>query len=233
MDPPRPQKGEMRALSADELARLLNGAREGDNEYLPFSLVHLVAFTGLRRSELLGLTWADIDFDLARLQVVRTLHVVKGGRVVYDPPKSAKGKRSVSLSPAAVLQPRAHREAQETRMEAFGVELSPDMPVFSADGLIPLIPSTVSHVFSKLVKRIGLKGVGLHTLRHTHASLMLRQGIHPKVVQERLGHSTIAITLDVYSHVTASLQEAAALRFEEGLAAESPAPTLEVAGTVA
>ncbi len=79
----------------------------------------------------------------------------------------------------------------------------------------PFPPDTVSHAWVKLVKRIGLEGIRLHDARHTHASLMLKQGIHPKIVQERLGHSTIAITLDTYSHVTPGLQQAAAKRFDD------------------
>ena len=81
----------------------------------------------------------------------------------------------------------------------------------------PLDPSTVSHAFAKIARRAGLAHVRFHDLRHTHASLMLFQGVNPKVVSERLGHSTVALTLDVYSHVTPGIQEAAALRFEEAL----------------
>jgi integrase len=104
------------------------------------------------------------------------------------------------------------------------------MPVFSANVTTTLHPATVSRLFSSLVDRAELEGVGLHALRHTHATEMLRAGIHPLVVSQRLGHSTVSITLDTYSHVTAGLQEAAALRFEEGLADRSPPP--EVAATV-
>ena len=79
----------------------------------------------------------------------------------------------------------------------------------------PLLPDTVSHAWIKLARRIGLKDIRLHDARHTHASLMLKQGIHPKIVQERLGHASIQITLDTYSHVAPGLQAAAANRFDE------------------
>lgn len=78
----------------------------------------------------------------------------------------------------------------------------------------PFLPNTVTHNWIKLVRRSGLKGIRLHDARHTHASLMLKQGIHPKIVQERLGHSSIQITLDTYSHVAPGLQQAAALKFD-------------------
>jgi len=86
--------------------------------------------------------------------------------------------------------------------------------VFSTLGK-PLLPNTVTHAWGKLVKLTGLKAIRLHDARHTHASIMLKQGIHPKIVQERLGHSSIQITLDTYSHVAPGLQEAAALRFDD------------------
>ena len=95
--------------------------------------------------------------------------------------------------------------------------------VFSHLNGSPYLPDSVSHAFTKIARRAGLKGVRFHDLRHTHASLMLRQIVHPKVVQESLGHSTIAITLDTYSHVTPGLQEAAALKFDKELADTPPA----------
>jgi len=93
--------------------------------------------------------------------------------------------------------------------------LTDDVLVFSHLDGKPLLPNTVTHAWIKLVRRTGLKGIRLHDARHTHASLMLKQGVHPKIVQERLGHSSIQITLDTYSHVAPGLQQAAAARFDE------------------
>jgi integrase len=95
------------------------------------------------------------------------------------------------------------------------IPLKDDDLVFSDLEGKPLLPDTVSHVWAKLVKRTGLEGIRFHDARHTHASLMLKQGVHPKVVQERLGHATISTTLDLYSHVTPGLQEAAAAGFDK------------------
>ncbi len=89
--------------------------------------------------------------------------------------------------------------------------------VFSHPDGSPIRPNSVTRAFTTLARSIGLEGVRFHDLRHAHASLMLRQGVHPKIVSERLGHSTITMTLEIYSHVLPGLQEAAALRFEEGL----------------
>ena len=93
--------------------------------------------------------------------------------------------------------------------------LKDDDLVFSQIDGKPLLPDTISHAWVKLVKRAGLKHFRLHDGRHTHASIMLKQGIHPKIVQERLGHATISTTLDLYSHVAPGLQEAAARHFDE------------------
>lgn len=96
-----------------------------------------------------------------------------------------------------------------------GIPLKDDDLVFSQLDGKPLLPDTVTHAWIKLVRQIGLEGIRLHDARHSHASLMLKQGTHPKIVQERLGHASIQITLDTYSHVAPGLQEAAAERFDE------------------
>ena len=123
----------------------------------------------------------------------------------------------MSLSPTIVLSLRAHLERQEANRDLLGGGLTEDDLVCSHPDGSPLLPDSVSHAFAKIARRAGLVGMKLHGLRHSHASLMLRQGVHPKVVQERLGHSTIAVTLDIYSHVMPGLQEAAALKFEQEL----------------
>jgi integrase len=109
---------------------------------------------------------------------------------------------------------RKHWEVQEKLRQALGIPLSNDDLVFcQADGK-PLLPDSVTQAWRNLVKRAGLSGIRLHDARHSHASLMLKQGVHPKIVQERLGHASIQITLDTYSHVAPGLQEAAAKGFD-------------------
>ena len=123
----------------------------------------------------------------------------------------------VALSPTAAMALRAHRERQEADLAMVGETLTDDALVFSHLDGSPYLPDTVSHAFKKIAGHAGLKAARLHDLRHAHASLMLRQGVHPKIVQERLGHSTMAVTLDTYSHVAPNLQRQAALKFDEGL----------------
>jgi integrase len=138
--------------------------------------------------------------------------------------KIAKGRRVVSLSSSTVIVLQKHREAQENIQLLQGLRINNDDLVFSKEDGSPLSPNSITSAWIRLAKRTGLEGIRLHDARHTHASLMLKQGVHPKIVQERLGHSTIAITLDTYSHVTPGLQEAAANRFDDIV---SPKPVAE------
>ncbi|MFC1873530.1 tyrosine-type recombinase/integrase [Chloroflexota bacterium] len=117
------------------------------------------------------------------------------------------------LSPRTCLVLQEHHQKQEQDRLLIGNLLQESDLVFSQLDGTPLLPDSVTHAFMVLARRIGLKGIYMHSARHTHATLMLKQGVHPRVVQERLGHASIAITLDAYSHVMPGLQEAAARRF--------------------
>lgn len=121
----------------------------------------------------------------------------------------------ISLSPSASLVLREHKERHKLDRAMLGISPKDDDLVFSDLNGKALLPNTVTHAWIKLVRRIGLQGIRLHDARHSHASLMLKVGTLPKIVQERLGHSSVTITLDTYSHVTPGLQEAAAARFDE------------------
>lgn len=211
--PPRPVHREMHTLNSEEVHAFLEASKLTNY----YALFHLAVFTGLRRSELLGLRWKDVSLELASLSVVQAMHRLPGGQTVFLEPKTAKGRRSVALSPAAILALRDHKERQQGLRTFIGRILADNDLVFSHPDGSPIHPDIITQAFSRISRRAGLSGVRLHDLRHTHATLMLQQGIHPKIVQERLGHATIAVTLDTYSHVLPGLQEAAALRFEEGL----------------
>ncbi|MBI4339977.1 MAG: site-specific integrase [Chloroflexi bacterium] len=222
LTPPKPGRKEMRAMSPKEANAVLEAARA--TPY--YGLFHMALYTGLRRSELLGLRVRDVDLTLGTLHVARGMHVLHGGVVTYAEPKSAKGKRTVALTPGNAVVLREHLVSLEAGMTALGVAFTDDTPVFSWPDGRPMLPDSVSHAWVNLIERLGMSRICLHDARHTHASIMLAQGVHPKVVQERLGHSTIAITLDVYSHVAPGLQAAAALAFDKMLA---PDPLAEKA----
>ena len=214
VDAPRPSRREMQALTSEKVHYLLGSCR--DTAWHP--MIHTLIWTGLRRSELLGLRWKDVDIDLASLHIVQGLHQLNDGKFIIQEPKTAKGRRAVALAPTSCILLRAHRERQEADAELLGKPLNSDTLVFGHLDGTPRAPATLTHAFSKLARRIGLFGVRLHDLRHTHASLLLQQGVHPKIVSERLGHANIQITLDTYSHLLPGMQEAAADAFDKALA---------------
>ena len=142
-------------------------------------------------------------------------HLKNTGELLFKEPKSEKSRRSIALSPSSVLTLSEHKENQNNIRLSLGyAELSDNDLVFCNYDGKPLLPNTVTHNWIKLVRKAGLDGIRLHDARHTHASLMLKQGVHPKIVQERLGHSSIQVTLDTYSHVAPGLQESAAKAFD-------------------
>jgi integrase len=157
-----------------------------------FALYVLAILTGLRQGELFALHWSDVDLDAGKLTVAGTLKVAKG-RVYVDPPKTRKGHRTVSLPSAAVAALREHRPP----------DADPEAWVFTdADGGPLRRANVTERSFRPILKRAELPIFKFHELRHTHASLLAAvPGLHPKVVQERLGHASIDMTLDTYSHL--------------------------------
>jgi integrase len=192
----RPQ---LRYWSVQELSAFLSHVRS-DRMY---PLFHLAAFSGMRRGELLGLHWANVDLERGVLSVVHTLVAVKH-EPVFGTPKTNEGRRSVPLDAGTVEVLRDHRKRQlEDQLSAgpwtAGSEHGP--LVFTEPDGAALRPEAVSQVFDRRTKAAGLRRIRFHDLRHTYAVAALEAGMHPKVLQERLGHSTIAITMDTYSHV--------------------------------
>lgn len=211
VETPKVQRCEMQTMSESDIHIFLELAKS--TPY--YALFYMALSTGMRRSELLAPRWSDVDLTLCQLSVTRALHQLQDGSLIFTQPKTAKGRRLISLSPSTVIVLREHREQQEKMRQALGLALTEDDLVFCRVDGKPLLPNSISHAWTKLANRTGLKGIRLHDARHTHASLMLKQGIHPKVVQERLGHASIQITLDTYSHVAPGLQQAAANRFDD------------------
>ncbi|MFC1871469.1 tyrosine-type recombinase/integrase, partial [Chloroflexota bacterium] len=206
VDPPRFSQPAMHVMNELELMSVLEAARPTGY----YALFYTLLFTGMRRSEALALRWGDADLIAAQISINRSMHHLATGEIVFRQPKTAGSRRMISLSPSSCLMLRQHRDTEEALK---GTLKDHDLIFAHVDGS-PLLPSSVTHSWMKLVRRCGLTGIRLHDCRHTHASLMLKQGIHPKIVQERLGHSRIRITLDTYSHVTPGLQRAAAESFD-------------------
>ncbi len=192
-------------LDDDEIARLL-GAAESTRLYGP---IFLALTTGLRRGELLGLRWQDVDFDRAALAVRQSIEQTKAGLRIKEP-KTKKGRRNVSLPAVTVEWLRAHKRQQAEERLSLGLGKSKADLVFTevAGGIWP--PDKLSRQFGNLVRGAGLCSVTFHGLRHTHITNLLKEGVHPKIASERAGHSSVAVTMDIYSHVVEGMQEEAA-----------------------
>ncbi len=180
---------------------------------------------------MLALRWQDVDLILGQIYVSRSLHQLRDKSIVYRPTKTAKAKRTVALPPSAMLVLTEHRKAKEAECLLLGIPFTDDNLVFSTPEGKPLRPNTITRAWTTVAAHCsGLKVIRLHDARHSHASRLLKQGIHPKIVQERLGHSSIAVILDTYSHVSPGLQEAAAKRFDESFSTSYNEPVTETVG---
>ena len=202
---PTVQAKEARYLSGEEVRALFQAA-EG---YRNASLITLLAFTGLRRGEALALKWDDVDLDAGTLRVRGTLARVNRGLVVTEP-KTARSKRVVSLGPAVVDKLRAHRKEQAEDQLRAGPAWESAGYVFTNEIGGPVDPRNALRSLSAAAKRAGLDDVNLHTLRHSAATAMLTGGVPLPAVSKMLGHSSIAITGDVYAHVTPEVEREAA-----------------------
>lgn len=207
--PPRqaPNRDAMRTWTAAELRAFLQ-SRADDRLY---AMWMVLASTGMRRGEVLGLGWEHVDLDAGRIAVRRALTNVAYG-LVWSEPKTAKSRRSVALDPATVAALRDHRKAQLQERMAWGPAWTDHGLVFCRENGEPVHPDRVSKLFDQHLKAADLPRIRLHDLRHTHATLALSAGIHPKVVSERLGHATIAMTLDTYSHAIPAMEADAAAK---------------------
>ena len=208
-DPPRggANSDGVHAWDATTLRSFLEASRASNDRL--HGLWVLLATTGMRRGEALGVRWSDIDLDTGRLCVLQTITLV-GSKVNIGEPKTSKGRRSIALDDGTVAVLRSHRTLMLEERLLVGPDFSAEGFAFHYPDGSYLRPDAISGQFLRRVKRYGLPRLTLHGLRHTWATLALEQGIHPRVVQERLGHSTIAITLGIYSHVAPTLHDEAA-----------------------
>jgi integrase len=204
VEPPKVTKREITPLDENQVAQLL-AAADGDRLE---ALYHLAIGSGMREGEMFGLQWASLDLAAGTVSVVRSLSEISG-KLSLGEPKSAKSRRMITLPGYAVTALEEHRNRQMAAGFG-GVEF-----VFCNHSGGPMRRSHFhADDFKPLLKRAGLPPVRFHDLRHTHATLMLLAGENPKVVQERLGHSSIGITLDTYSHVLPSVQTGAAAKLD-------------------
>lgn len=210
VQPPRPNRKELAFLDQEATEAIMDAALGTKVE----AAVAIAIATGMRRGEILGLRWGDMDSDFTVARVSRTLQTSTEG-IIFEQPKTRRSRRSVMIP--AFLRPYLirQRDAQAVRREEAGeawVETDAVLDCFNGE---PWNGWVFGRAFTKFLKRAGLPHIRFHDLRHAHATLMLSKGVHPKIVSERLGHASIGITLDTYSHVLPSMQQEAADAFDE------------------
>jgi integrase len=166
----------------------------------------------MRRGEVLGVRWQDLDLDRALLRVRQSL-VQSGGVLGFQEPKTSSSRRTIALDETCVATLREQRNRQMVQRLTMGPLWHGQDLVFATDLGMPLHPSNVNRRFGALIIRAGVPRIPFHGMRHTHATMLMKHGVNPKVVSERLGHATIAITLSTYSHVLPQMQEQAAAIF--------------------
>ena len=210
VDAPKYRAKEMQTFDEKGMLTFLESVK--GTEYYP--VFYTALFTGMRRSEFLALRWSDIDLDFGVISINRSLHHLADKSFVFQPPKTAKSRRQVPLPPSTSIVLRQHRDGQRA------ARLLMDQPVTDNDLVFchvdggPLLPHSVSQAWRRLVRKAGYPGIRLHDARHTHATLMLEQGVNWKIISERLGHGSVAMTLDLYAHASPGLQQAAAQGFD-------------------
>ncbi|MEX2440388.1 MAG: site-specific integrase [Actinomycetota bacterium] len=218
VQPPRPRRADTPTIGIEAAGQLL-AALGGTPMQLPAAIA---IATGMRRGEILALRWSDLDEDFTIAQVRRSLQSTSGDVVVFEPPKTRRSRRAVVLPEFVRPYFREQRNAQAARATDLGTRWqNHDLVVDRGDGA-PLNPATLSAGWGRILRQRGLAHVRFHDLRHAHATIMLQQGVHPKIVSERLGHASIGITLDTYSHVMPTMQAEAVRAIDAAFASNAP-----------
>lgn len=210
--PPRPPEREIKILDKAEIGTVLKAAK-GTALYVP---VLVAVTTGLRRGELLGLRWSDVDLKSCRLSVNQSIERIKG-KIEFKPPKTKTSRRSVTLPAVTVEALQEHRAAQLQERLKLGLGRDPRGLIFTRPDGEPIDADSFTKAFGRLVATTKVTPITLHGLRHTHISHLLMDGVHVKVVSERAGHANVNITLSVYAAYIPNMQEDAAQRVDAGL----------------
>ena len=218
---PRPQKPEMRSITPEEWSRIRFALVENGGDGL--AILTTLITTGMRRSELCGLEWRDVDFERSVLHVRRTFHHV-GGVSTYGEPKTQRSRRAIALDPGTLDLLAGVRSKVDQLARLSGRKLSESSPVFTVDGSRPYSPDSITGMWQRISRKVGVKAK-LHDLRHTAATLMLAAGVPVGDVSDRLGHSSPGFTLDVYRHSVPGAQEEAAAKLAAALSVGIEKPT--------
>jgi len=201
----RAKSPEMRVWTPAQLSRFLQSIEGNRNE----ALFRLLAMTGMRRSEAVGLRWSDVNVRNGSLTVAQAATVIDGDEVIATP-KTRRSRRVIDLDTDTVAVLQRHRAAQRELLFRLGATASASDRVFTNEIGDPIRPDSVGQAFSRLIEKAGVPTIRLHDLRHTHASHLIMASVNVKVVSERLGHASVSFTLDTYGHVMPGQQAEAA-----------------------
>ena len=207
-DPPRVDRRAMQVYDVQQTVELIDAIR-GHRVFIP---VVLAAMCGLRRGEIAALRWRNVDLDKGTLSVTQSAEQTRAG-VRYKEPKRGRG-RNLALSPFVVIELRAWRTEQAQELLRLGVRASGDTLICTTAAGSGIQPDSLSHEWVKAIEGKDLPRIRFHDLRHGHATHLLASGVHVKVASERLGHSKVGITLDLYSHVLPGMQEDAVAKVD-------------------
>ena len=221
VEPPRKERKEMQTLTLDQVTTTLLPTLEQDRLG---AAIFLAFGTGLRRGELLGLRWRDVDLQTGKLHVRQTLYRIRNHddserktQLVFQEPKTEKSRRTVPIPALCLPALKRHKTRQAEEKLLIGAGYQDHGLVFCGIDGQPCDPAAFTRHFTRLLKRVGLPLIRLHDTRHTYATWLLEQGVALKVTQTLLGHSSIAVTADVYSHVNPEIQRDAAERLNAAL----------------
>jgi integrase len=213
VDPPKVERATLSTYDMGQTADVLEQAR-GSRLFVP---ILLGVLCGLRRGEVVALRWRHLDLAMETMAVVESAEQTAAG-IRYKKPKSGRA-RNLALSAYVADELKAHKLRQAEELLRVGVRQDGATFVYTREDGEPIQPRTLTHAWQGLIAKTALPRVRFHDLRHAHATHLLSSGVHPKVASERLGHSKVGITLDLYSHVLPGMQEDAAARVDDALRA--------------
>jgi integrase len=205
---PKKERYEAKVLDSLDILKLITSIKD-TQIYIP---IMIAISTGMRRGEILGLTWDNVDLINGTIKIVQALYPTKSGLTIL-PPKSQKSRRIISISPTLIKILKEYKLEQQKKIINIENIYKQNFVVCNEDSS-PYNPTKLNHSFKDILKAHRLPEIRFHDLRHTHASLLLSQGVQPKVVSDRLGHSTIAITMDLYSHTYEAVDKEVARNFD-------------------
>ncbi|MBO8136757.1 MAG: tyrosine-type recombinase/integrase [Desulfotomaculum sp.] len=212
VEPPKVDQYESNVYDEEHIGKLID-LLYGTRLYIP---VIITLATGLRRAEILALRWKDFNAQKKTITINQTLLKTSAG-LQFKPPKTKKSRRTITLPEPIVEELKKHKKDQKKIKLRLGEAYEDNDLICCQEDGTPWHPGTFSSAFHDILEKHNLPHIRFHDLRHTHASILLKQGVHPKIVSERLGHSQIGITLDTYSHIMPGLQEEVANKLGQQL----------------